>query len=190
MFTRRRIIQASTSVLAAAALTAGIGFEAVRLAPAAPGSSCLSARELVLVQALAESLFPPGSPLGVTAVGMDLAPEVDELIGDRLDPVVTPVFRHVLQALDDGTLLSRGTRFADLPLEARIEVIAAWAEPGVLARRIMYDALRTIVGMVFFCRPEVNAVVGWSPACASQTRLGAISTSRLASSYAAAGGVQ
>lgn len=174
MHTRRHILRASTAVLALVAVVGVTGFEVVSLAAPAPGRFCLSPRELDLVQALAEALFPPGSALGVSAVDMNLSFEVDELIGDRLDPVVTPVFRHVLQVLDDGTLLSRGARFADLELAERIEVMAAWAEPGVLARRMMYDALRTVVGMVFFCRPEVNAVIGWAPTCAMDPQAGAI----------------
>lgn len=174
LLNRRKFLAASGAALAALAVGGVVGAGALELPAAAAGRFCLSERELILVQALAEALFPPGNALGVTAVGMDLSGEVDELMGDRLDPVVTPVFRRVLQALDDGTLLSRGARFADLPLGARVEVMASWGEPGVLARRLMYDALRTVVGMVFFCRPEVCSAIGWHPACAVDPALGAV----------------
>jgi len=174
LLNRRKFLAASGAAFAALAVGGVGGLGALELPVAAAGHFCLSERELLLVQALAEALFPPGNPLGVTAVGMDLAGEVDELMGDRLDPVVTPVFRRVLQVLDDGTLVSRGARFADLPLDARVEVMAAWGEPGVLARRLMYDALRTIVGMVFFCRTEVCSAIGWRAACALDPDLGAI----------------
>lgn len=177
LLSRRKFLAASSATLAALAVGGVVGAGALELPVAAPGRFCLSGHEVLLVQALAEALFPPGNALGVTAVGMDLAGEVDELMGDRLDPVVTPVFRRVLQVLDDGTLVSRGARFADLPLGARVDVMAAWAEPGVLARRLMYDALRTVVGMVFFCRPEVCSVIGWRPACAVDPELGAIPAS-------------
>lgn len=177
LLNRRKFLAGSGAALAALAVGGVVGAGAVELPQPAAGRFCLSGHELLLVQALAEALFPPGNALGVSAVGMDLAAEVDELMGDRLDPVVTPVFRRVLQVLDDGTLVSRGARFADLPLGARVDVMAAWAEPGVLARRVMYDALRTIVGMVFFCRPEVCAVIGWRPGCAVDPTLGAIPAS-------------
>ena len=177
MLNRRKVLATAGSALAAVAVGGVVGVGALELPAAAAGRACLSNHELLLVQALAEALFPPGNALGVTALGMDLAGEVDELMGDRLDPVVTPVFRRVLQALDDGTMVSRGARFADLPLDVRVGVMASWAEPGVLARRLMYDALRTIVGMVFFCRPEVVSAIGWRPACAADAQLGAIPAS-------------
>lgn len=168
MLTRRRLIHASGAIMAASAVSGGAGFELLSLGGAAPGHLALSARELLLVQALAEALFPPGNALGVTAFGMDLGPEVDELMGDRLDPVVAPAFRYALKGLDHGTWLSRGARFADLPIADRVAVMNAWAEPEVTARRLTYDVLRTVVGMVFFCRPEVTQTIGWRPPCAIQ----------------------
>lgn len=174
MLTRRRLIHASSALMALAAVSGGAGLELFSLGGAAPGRFCLSPRELLLVQALAEALFPPGNALGVTAVGMELAAGVDELMGDRLDPVVAPVFRYALKGLDEGTWLSRGARFADLPLTDRVDVMSAWAEPGVTARRLTYDALRTVVGMVFFCRPEVSESIGWRAPCAADVQIGAI----------------
>ncbi len=165
MLTRRHLLQASASILALSGLGA---WRALDLPAAAAGSVCLSAPEHLLVQALAEALFPPGSSLGVSAVGMELAAEVDDLLGDRLEPVVGLVFRYTLAGLNDGTLVSRGARFVNLPLSERVDVLARWAEPGVLARRLAYDALRTVVGMVFFCRPEVTRAIGWAPPCAEE----------------------
>ncbi len=172
MFTRRRMIQATSALLALSAVAAGGVWEGASLPPPAMGALCLSARELGLVQALAEALFPPGSALGVSAVGMDLAAEVDELIGDRLDPVVRPVFRLAMEGLDDGTWVSRGARFVDLPIADRVAVLAHWADNAVLARRMTYDALRTVVGMVFFCRPEVTAAIGFRPGCGLASAVG------------------
>lgn len=160
------------ALLASAAALAALGGAAVAVGPLpspAAGHEVLSDEEIVLVAALGDAMFPPGNPLGVAGASLPLAERVDELLGDTLDPMVAPVFRRVLQALDDGTLVSRGARFAALPLDARREVLAHWDDNDVLPRRAAFDALRLVMGMAYFTRPEVLASIGWRAPCARGT---------------------
>lgn len=150
---------------AAAASLAALGVSEAVLPAPAPGFRLLAAEELVVLAALGEAFFPAASPLGVAAADVDLPARVDALLAEDLDPVVAPVFRYLLDVLETGTLVSRGSRFSALPLAVRREVVDTWAGPVILPRRLGYDALKSIVGMAFFNTPEVTAKVGWSPRC-------------------------
>lgn len=161
LLTRRRLM------LAGAALAAvGLGGWAVATLPE-PGAGrlALSDDEVALVEALGEAMFPPGNPVGVAGSSLALGAAVDELLGDTLDPMVGPLFRHILAALDAGTLVSRGARFGALPLEARVDVLAHWDDNALFPRRAAYDALRLVMGMAYFNAPEVLAAIGWRARC-------------------------
>lgn len=162
MWLTRRILlitAAATGALAAA------GFELVQLPPVAPGSWALSEGELESVTALGEAMFPPGNPLGVSGPDVGIAHRVDHLIGQDLDPEIRDLFRYLLKALDEGTLLSRGQRFGALSLEDRRSVLAHWEDNDLLPRRALYDGLRLVMGMAFFNTSEVNAAIGWKASC-------------------------
>ena len=161
MLNRRALLLAG----AAAASLAAAGVSVAVLPDAAPDLHVLSDDERAVVAALGEAFFPAGSPLGVSAADVDLPRRVDALLAEDLDPVVAPVFRDLLEALEGGTLVSRGATFSALPLEVRREVVATWAGPVILPRRLAYDALKSVLGMAFFNAPEVVARVGWSPRC-------------------------
>ncbi|HNH48109.1 MAG TPA: hypothetical protein PKY30_13795 [Myxococcota bacterium] len=118
--------------------TAGVAL--VRLPAADPGRRVLSAQEALVVEAL----------------------------GEYLEPVVADVFRHTLQALEAGTLASRGTRFSLLPLEQRRVVVETWGDPGLMPRRMASDALRLVMGMSFFNVPAVRRSLGWVPPCGQE----------------------
>lgn len=159
--TRRKL------VLGAAALAAlGAGALAVHLPEEAEGWEVFSEGEQALVTAIGEALFPPGNPLGVSGADVELARRVDELLGVELDPEMTPIFRYVARAVDELTFVSRGARFAALPLEERVDVLRHWDDPDVFPRRAMYDLIRLIFGMAFFNLPEVHAAIGWRSRCA------------------------
>jgi hypothetical protein len=151
---------------AALATLGGVG-AFLHLPAAAPGWNVLSEREARLVQAFGEALFPPGNPLGLSGLDVDLPRRVDELLGVELDPEMTPIFRYVIATIDDFTLLSRGGGFARLALEERKDVLAHWDDNDVFPRRALYDFLRLIMGMAFFTLPETTAAVGWRSQCST-----------------------
>jgi hypothetical protein len=161
------LLSRRTLMLSGAAFAGVTAFgvpEAV-LPPPSAGFQVLSDGEASLVEALGDAFFPPGNPLGVAAADVDLPLRIDTLLADELDPVVQPVFRYLLKAIDMGTLASRGAGYAALSLEDRRAVLDTWADNAILPRRLAFDALKTVVGMAFFNTPEVTATLGWFPRC-------------------------
>lgn len=155
--TRRAVLVSGAAVAAVAAL----GVQLADLPASAPGGLLLSHDERHLVRAVGDAMFPPGNALGVSAEDVDVGQLVDDLMGSVLDPVVAPVFRYLLRALDLGTLASRGVAFSGLPREARREVLENWSDNAILPRRLAYDTFKTILGMAFFNAPEVRRGLGW-----------------------------
>jgi hypothetical protein len=144
----------------------GIGsYQALLLPSPGPGLLVLSQGEAELVQSLGEALFPPGNPLQISAVEVDLVGAVDQLLGTSLDPMVGEVFRNVLRTLDFGTTTLRGTSFVSLPLKTRQEIIAIWADESVIPRRMALDSVRLVLGMAFLGDPTVQARLGWESSC-------------------------
>lgn len=161
LFSRRALLFSGT---AAAGLTA-VGVPVSVLPAAAPGFQLLSEGEVALVAAIGEAFFPAGSALGVASTDVDLPLLVDTLMAEELDPVVQPVFRYLLRAVDAGTFASRGEAFASLPLEDRRAVLETWSDNAVFPRRLAHDALKSVLGMAFFNAPAVTDRIGWSPTC-------------------------
>lgn len=140
------------------------GFWTLTLDAPAPGARLLSPDELRVLEALAEAMFPEGAfPVG--GLEADVPLRVDRIVADVLEEPQTTAFRYVLRTLDWGTAASRGTRFADLPVEARRDVLRAWREPEVMARRVAADSIKAILGMAYFSHPAVLAHIGWRLGC-------------------------
>lgn len=161
LFSRRALLYSGT---AAAGLTA-VGVPVSVLPSACPGFQLLSEGEVALVAAIGEAFFPSGSALAIGAADVGLPFLVDTLLAEELDPVVQPVFRYLLRAVDAGTVASRGSSFALLPLEDRRAVLDTWSDNAIFPRRVAYDALKSVLGMAFFNAPEVTERIGWSPTC-------------------------
>lgn len=158
MLPTRRAVLLSGAALAA---IGGLGYAAADLGPVASGGLVLSEAERDLVGAVGDALFPRGGVLPVAAADVDLPALVDDLLGDAMDPQIGPLFRYLLRVLDLGTFASRGARFAELPLDARRDVLATWSDNAVLPRRLMYDSLKSVLGIAFFDASEVRAGMGW-----------------------------
>lgn len=159
--TRRQLLAAT----AACAALAGSGGVLAHLPAPAAGRRLLSATELQVVAALADAFFPPGNPVGVAGAAVDVAGELDRMLAQDLDPVVAPVFRHLLRGLEYGAAATHGARFSQLERPAREDILAEWSGPGVLPRRMAYDVLKTCVGWAWFNAPAVRASLGWQSDC-------------------------
>lgn len=155
--THRQLLAAST---ACAALAVGGGVLA-RLPAPAPGRRLFSAGECEAVVALADALFPPGSPVGVAGSATDVAAELDRMLADDLDPVVVPVFRNLLRGLEYGSAATHGGRFSHLERPVREEILAEWSQAGNVPRRMAYEVLKTCVGWAWFNAPGLRAGLHW-----------------------------
>lgn len=160
MVSRRRFIAAG--IAAGAAL--GTGGLLMRLAPAAPGANLLSCRELGILEAIAEVMFP-GDPMPVDGLDAQVAIHVDLLVAQLLPPARQLAFRYGLRGLEVGTQASRGRRFTQLSTAERAEVLEAWSDPSVVPRRLAYDAMKLFLGMAYFRHPAVVEHIGWRTGC-------------------------
>lgn len=159
--TRRQLVTAT----AACAALAGTGGVLAHLPAPAPGQKLFSAAELEAVAALADAFFPPGNPVGVTGASVNVAAELDRMLAEDLDPVVGPVFRHLLRGLEYGAAATHGARFSRLERPIREEILAEWSEPGNVPRRMAYEVLKTCIGWAWFSAPTVRAGLGWASEC-------------------------
>ena len=161
MVTRRRIVLGGTAV--GVATVAGGAF-ALRLAAPAAGARSRSAAERETVRAIGEVLFPAGV-FPIDGAHPAVVAEVDRIVGDMLDSLRARGFRYVLRTLEFATVASRGARFSRLDIDHRRQVLSAWADPGVLVRRVSWDSIRVILGMAFFVQPEVADAMEWRALC-------------------------
>ena len=158
----RRLLLAATTACAALAGTGGV---LAHLPAPAPGHALFSEAELQIVAALADAFFPPGNVVGVSGAAVNVAAELDRMLAEDLDPVVAPVFRHLLRGLEYGAVATHGGRFSRLERPLREQILAEWAEPGNVPRRMAYDVLKTCIGWAWFNAPEVRAGLGWQSSC-------------------------
>lgn len=154
--TRRQLLVATSACTA----LAGKGGVLAQLPAPAPGLAMLSQGELEIVSALADAFFPPGTALGVWGASQNVAEELDRLLVEDLDPVVGPVFRHLLRGLEHGAVTTHGGRFSRLERPLREQILAEWAEPGNIPRRMAHDVLKTCVGWARFNAPTGHAALG------------------------------
>lgn len=148
-------------------LAVGVAFSVgVSLSLPAPseGMRVLSPRECELVAAIALTLFPKGHfPLDGVEAGV--VEEVDRYIAEDLTGPTRVGLRYLLRSLELGTVAARGRRFSSLSAEERTEVLDVWASPGLMPRRIGFDAIKMVFGMAYFSNPDVLAHIGYRNAC-------------------------
>ncbi len=163
MLSRRGLLLSAGAALA----VLGTGAVAARLPPAGGGLRVLSAKEAARCEAFGDALFPPDSPLGVSASDVGLGARVDRLCAEVFEPDVVIAFRLALRTLEHATVVTEGARFSTLPLPQRRALLRAWATPDPLPRRLLIDLLRMALGIAFFNAPLAREAVGAQPACGS-----------------------
>lgn len=161
MVTRRRVLGAGAAFVAVSVVG---GAFVLRLDDPAPGARLLSLRELAIVRAIGEVLLPAGA-FPIHGGDPSVVAEVDRVVEQVLDPLHARGFRYLLRSFEFGTLTGQHAVFSSLSLEERREVIQIWADPSVLPRRIGWEAIRAVMGMAYFSRPEVTAAMGWRSIC-------------------------
>lgn len=161
--TRRRLLALGVGV---GALTlAGGAAWLVSVPRAAPGRAVLSDDESALLTRLGEVWFPPGNPLGVAAGEVDLAAGLDVVVAS-FTAREQRVLHALLRALDQlprATLRST-TRFRDLPLAQRRELLVEW-EGSLGPRRQLAGLLRVLVGIPYFEDERVRLAIGHQLGC-------------------------
>lgn len=135
---------------------------------AASGRQVLGEGEVRLIEALADAHFPPGNVLGVAAVDLPMADEVDGWLA-ALGPTEQDLVRTLLALFDlwPRLTLTGVRRFADLGLEDRVALLRAFDGSSLPVRRALAQLMRLVVSMPYFEQPAVLARVGHRFGCAA-----------------------
>ncbi|MCB9765145.1 MAG: gluconate 2-dehydrogenase subunit 3 family protein [Alphaproteobacteria bacterium] len=140
----------------------GVGRLAWLGAPA-PGAALLTRRELEIIEAISELMFPEGNAIGVSWREVDLPLRVDALMTNTLAEAASVSFRYLLRALDLTSVFTHGTRFHAGTRAEQAEILTAWAED--FPQNLGVDAIKSVMAMAFFNHPRVLEAVGFQYRC-------------------------
>jgi len=137
--------------------------------PPAPPGAVLCPRELALLTAVAEAVFPPGGPLPRSGGEAGVPAYVDRLVAASA-PRQRRLMRLLFAAVEHATLLFPGPglwrgrrRLSAQPLAARIAVLEGWRTSSLFSRRLVFASLRAIVTFGYFADREVQRRLALDP---------------------------
>jgi hypothetical protein len=131
----------------------------------------LSRAEFAVVDAAAETLFPPGGPLrwsgreAGTAVFLDAyVAAVPRNLRILMRMLLFLVEHATLVFPAPGGLLGGGMRrFSRLSSEQRVAALAGWERSTLFARRLVFTSLRSLLTMGYLASPAVLRGLGLAP---------------------------
>jgi hypothetical protein len=131
-------------------------------APDPGGLRCLTAHEYRTLAKLADAVYPCGGPFELGAADLDLARDVDAFLADaaywdRRD------LKRALVLLEFGPVIfdRRLTTFSRLSEDDRREHFESWMTGTSDVRRQAATALRAILALRFYDRPQAWAAIGY-----------------------------
>jgi len=160
LISRRALLRGSI----VAAIGAGVGGLAW-LRDAAAGFRVLAPEEVVVVEALAEAIFPVGNPMGLSWLDIDLAHGFDDVLADFMLPRNVPAIRYLLRTLELATLVARGLPFSACHPEMRVQIFEIWSQEDPFPRRLALDGLKGVMCMAYYDHPRVKKAIGWRVGC-------------------------
>ena len=116
-----------------------------------------------VLNALIEAMVPCGGPFEEGGRDTLLAREIESFVaasGAR----ASRLLRFALWLLECWPLVLRPwrpRRFSRLGLAERVRVLEAWERSRVMPRRQTMHALKLVVMTHFYCRPEIEARLGY-----------------------------
>jgi hypothetical protein len=163
LFGRRRILRgalAAGSLLLMGGLGGALGLRG--RARSVAGLRALSDQEYATVAALASALFPSNESFPVGADDVDLARAFDAFVADA-PPYDEGDLKKAIMLLEFGPVVfdHRATTFRHLPAAERLAHFTRWSEGDDLVRRQAALALRKILSVLFYDRPEVWPHIGY-----------------------------
>ena len=165
----RRVGIAIAAVGGASALVYGIGHGG-RYAEVDPASELLylRRREYTIVAALADTIFPPGSAIGLSGTEARVPEYIDRWL-DGQGEAKAGEFRLMMMVFEHGTAAFglRVRRFTDLGPEARERYLRRWETTRLYSRRMLAMALKSALGIAYFAYPEVQERIGVRQRCAT-----------------------
>ena len=113
----------------------------------------LSPTEWSFEQALGEAWMPPGGEPAISGAEAGVGGYVDQVV-ETMPQVQAKLFKVLLHLLDDATLPSHFTRFQQLELDARIEVLRGWVNHGNPLIRQATGAVLVLAAIGYTSHPE------------------------------------
>lgn len=126
------------------------------------GLRCLSAQEYTTVAALAAAMFPADEGFPVGAEQLDLARGFDAFVADE-PPWNQDDLKKAILLLELGPMVfdGRAKTFRHLPPAERLAHFTRWSEGDQPVRRQAALALRKVLSVLFYDRPEVWPHIGY-----------------------------
>jgi hypothetical protein len=112
------------------------------------------------LRASCEALYPPTESGAPTWQDAELVPRMSAYVRG-----LPPTQRRLLKLMFLGVELfslvaTPGRRFSSRPLAARIRALTRWRGSSILPLRLLGDALKSSVQMVYLTHPSVVAFIG------------------------------
>lgn len=120
----------------------------------------LARREVALIEATAEVMFPAGGAIPFSGLDADLPGYADRFLA-AIEPGVRRQIRALFALFEHVTLVFpapgwRGwKRFSSLSYEQREIVLNGWSQSPNFARQLVFTALRAVLTMGYLGHPEV-----------------------------------
>lgn len=118
----------------------------------------LRPREIALLRAATDAMFPARGAIPVSGADVD-APRYVDAWFDLLHPTKRFQIRLLLLFFEHATLFfwapgaGGWRRFSALSLQQRIDVLRAWYASGWFVRRLVFTALRSVLGIAYLGHP-------------------------------------
>ena len=152
-----------TAVAAVGGVSLALREGALREVPAG-GLKVFTAREYSILTILAERIVPSTGPELPSPTRLDVARAIDEMFSRR-DAQTQKEFRSLLGLYDNAlfgfVMEGRITPFTKLSPEAQDASLASWETSGIAFKRIVFAALRRLIGMVYYTFPETWKHIGY-----------------------------
>lgn len=152
--TRRRLLAAAAAVPLLGATAAGVEVYGWWDRPPGAGHLALSDAEHAFAAALAEAYLPPGGDPPLSGRDAHLADYLDSVIAHLL-PGTRTELKLLLHALDDATLPTDLSRFRNLPLERRTEVLDGWLNGDLSLLRSAVQGVLVFLAEAYTTHPDV-----------------------------------
>lgn len=132
----------------------------------------LTEREARIVEALAETFFPPEAPDQPTVQEVDVVGYVDDLLAAQR-PRDRVLMRAMFALFEVHPMVTPGAlprRFSRAPVEVRAQRLRAWERSSFYPSRMAFLALRGVMLWAYVDSPATRERLGIEPGTAITTR--------------------
>jgi hypothetical protein len=129
----------------------------------------LAAREVALINAVADALYPAGGPIPESGVDAGVSRYLDRLVAAQ-DTRNRRLMHALFFLVEQATLVFPGPgglsgfrRFSALAVDQQVAVLEGWGRSRLFPRRLAFTSLRALVTLGYFAHPPVMRALGVAP---------------------------